>query len=375
MIITAIVLVLLIAAGIIENALHRNRLARIPVRILVNGTRGKTSVSKIIVSALNHNGIKTIGRTTGSEASILLPDGTTMPFKRKFSPRITEIITFVRHCSVNNFECMVVECMALGAENQHVFSDRLLRPTHIAITNSHVDHIPEIGATEDETMWTLSRCLYPNSEVFCTEDGYEKYCKQAKSHFRRVLVRDYEGKMIESMIPVHNSNLSIAIDICNELGVSEEKVVEAVHTVVPDIGLVTHVPGRSGSICIMNFAVNDVFNMKKAVVDTSMKYGPNRKLCIIYNNRSDREYRLLHMRSIFAEHANLISHVYCIGDYREKISRFFMKRCGVKASAENDKTMYDIIQTAKEDTVFLGLGNIKGSAESIVRLCLARGDR
>ena len=85
-------LILLIILGLIENYYHQYNLRKFKYRVLVNGTRGKTTISRIIVHALNSNGIKTIGRTTGSEACIVMPDNSTLPFKRRRSARITEII-------------------------------------------------------------------------------------------------------------------------------------------------------------------------------------------------------------------------------------------------------------------------------------------
>lgn len=375
MIVTGIILILLIAAGIIENALHQHRLRQIPIRILVNGTRGKTSVCRVIVSALNASGIRTMGRTTGSEACILLPDGTVQPFIRKRSARITELIQTVRFCSGKDVRCLVIECMALGAENQHIFSDKLVRPTHVVITNSYIDHVSEIGSTQEETVWTLSRCLYPGSEVFCVEDSYENFCQEGGCNFHKVLVRDYEGMDLETKIPVHSSNLSLAVAVCASVGILEEKVLEAAQVALPDIGLLKDITCSNGGLFIPNFAVNDLYCMNKAVLDASKNAGPDKKLCIIYNNRADREYRLLHMKKILSAQGKLVSHIYCIGNFGPKVSRFFARKCSVSASAETEASMYAIMQKADKDIVFLGLGNIHGSGENLVSLCLEVGGK
>lgn len=373
MIITGMILILLIVAGLIENALHEQRLKQIPIRILVNGTRGKTSVCRVLVTALNASGIRTMGRTTGSQACILTPEGTDKPFIRKHAPRITEMIQVVRLCSDNKVRCIVIECMALGPENQHIISDKLIRPTHVVITNSYIDHVAEIGFTTEETVWTLSRCLYSGSEVFCIEDSYENFCIEAGCNFHKVIVSDYERLNLETRIPLHSSNLSLAIEVCASLGVSKEIVLEAAQTALPDIGLHKMISGSNGCAFIPAFAVNDLYCMDKAVLDAANNAAPDRKLCIIFNNRADREYRLLHMKKILSEHGQLVSHVYCIGDYGPKVSRYFARKCRVETSEETDASMYGIIQEAHADTVFLGLGNIKGSGERLMNLCLPDG--
>ncbi|NLA53820.1 MAG: hypothetical protein GX858_05635 [Clostridiales bacterium] len=48
---------------------------KIPLRILVNGTRGKTSVTRLVASALNEAGLMTYAKTTGSDAKWIMPDG------------------------------------------------------------------------------------------------------------------------------------------------------------------------------------------------------------------------------------------------------------------------------------------------------------
>ena len=69
------VLAALLVLGVTENMLHRRALERIPIRILVNGTRGKTTVTRTIAAALNAAGIRTYAKTTGSAARRIDPDG------------------------------------------------------------------------------------------------------------------------------------------------------------------------------------------------------------------------------------------------------------------------------------------------------------
>ena len=45
-----------------ERMLHMRRLRRIPIRIHVNGTRGKSSVTRLVAAALQKNGIPTLAK-------------------------------------------------------------------------------------------------------------------------------------------------------------------------------------------------------------------------------------------------------------------------------------------------------------------------
>lgn len=372
MIFTGLVIVLFIAALIFENTLHQRRLKSFPVRILVNGTRGKTSVCRLLVAALNRKGIKTIGRTTGSEACVVFPDGHVEPFVRKRNARITEMVPFLRLAGDSGATCIVVECMALIPENQKTFSRTLIKPTHMIITNSYIDHVAEIGVTGEETRWTLARSLNPGCELYATEDGYGKFCEEAGCRFHLVAEKDYESMELDSKIPVHNQNLSLVCALAGDLGIDEKAVLEAASEALGDSGLRKNITGRNGCVLIPSFAINDEYCMKQAIIEASGKEAGGRKLCLVYNNRSDREYRLMLMRGILKEVGASVSTVYCIGDYPAKVSRYF-SRADVKCVPTSEKELFGIFSRETEDTVLLGLGNIKGSGERFIELCLDGG--
>ena len=65
-----IVLVILLASfiifGVIEYYKHQSVLSTIPIRIHVNGSRGKSSVTRLIAAGLRSGGLNTIAKVTGS---------------------------------------------------------------------------------------------------------------------------------------------------------------------------------------------------------------------------------------------------------------------------------------------------------------------
>ena len=54
-----------------EWLIHLRALNRIPIRIHVNGTRGKSSVTRLISAGLREAGFAVLGKTTGSDPRIL----------------------------------------------------------------------------------------------------------------------------------------------------------------------------------------------------------------------------------------------------------------------------------------------------------------
>ena len=81
----------LAVAGAAELAVHRRRLRSIPIRVHVNGTRGKSSVTRLIAAGLRQGGIRTCAKTTGTLARMILPDATELPIYRPAGPNLSLI--------------------------------------------------------------------------------------------------------------------------------------------------------------------------------------------------------------------------------------------------------------------------------------------
>ena len=51
----------------------RRGLGAVPIRIHVNGSRGKSSVTRLIAAGLRESGLRILAKTTGSRARLILP--------------------------------------------------------------------------------------------------------------------------------------------------------------------------------------------------------------------------------------------------------------------------------------------------------------
>ena len=69
----ALLTLCLVLAGVLEASVHGRRLSRIPIRIHVNGTRGKSSVTRLIAAGLSASGLRTYAKTTGTRPRLILP--------------------------------------------------------------------------------------------------------------------------------------------------------------------------------------------------------------------------------------------------------------------------------------------------------------
>lgn len=72
MIITIVLCVtFLLIYGVWERILHKNRLHSIPIRINVNGIRGKSTVTRLITGVVKEANYKVVGKTIGTSARMI----------------------------------------------------------------------------------------------------------------------------------------------------------------------------------------------------------------------------------------------------------------------------------------------------------------
>src|SRR5687768_2797499 len=61
--------------GALEGIQHKKHLSKLKIRVHVNGTRGKSSVTRLIAAGLREGGIVTCAKTTGTLARLIHPHG------------------------------------------------------------------------------------------------------------------------------------------------------------------------------------------------------------------------------------------------------------------------------------------------------------
>src|SRR5512137_356517 len=90
-----LIFIFLILIGFGESHFHGRNLLRIPIRIHVNGTRGKSSVVRLIAGGLRESGTVTCAKTTGTLARMILPDASEYPIFRPAGANVIEQMRIV----------------------------------------------------------------------------------------------------------------------------------------------------------------------------------------------------------------------------------------------------------------------------------------
>ena len=145
-----ILLIGILATLVLEYYFHNRYLNRIPLRITVTGTRGKSSLVRMIAAVLREDGWRVTSKVTGSHARLIRPDGSESTLRRRGIPSIFEQKRVVRLAAGAGAECLVCEIMSIHPENHFTESRRLLKPHIVIITNLRPDHTDAMGGSPGE---------------------------------------------------------------------------------------------------------------------------------------------------------------------------------------------------------------------------------
>lgn len=367
--------ILLFILGLAENARHKRNLDTIPVRILVNGTRGKSGVTRLIAGALREAGITTFAKTTGSEARIILPDGSEIPVNRPFGARLSEQKEFTRRAVAGQARAIVVECMAVRPESQMVMRTHFVRPTIGVITNVRIDHVEEMGSSLAETAAALALSVPPDGILVTGSPWFSGLAK-------RVVLTDpvpENSRVAEDFPqPEFAENVETALAVTRELGIDRLIALEGMRKARPDIGALGIFELGSGSdriIFVNGFAANDRQSTLAVWRKACAHVPQGLPLVLLFNNRSDREYRVREFLPLLKEITGTCC-VSVIGDNQEKIVRLFSGN-GLPVSGGGhgqgfDSFLLSLREKAGGDFILFGIGNIQGAGKGLVehfRIC------
>ena len=358
MLIVFILFMCLFVYGLFEYHHHKSNVKKIPLRILVNGTRGKTTITRLLAYSLMENGIKTVARTSGSSLEIIHADGSVEKIERKRKARILEMLPFFEIATKEGAEAVIIECMALQEENQRTIRDTLVRPNIVIITNTFIDHVPEMGKTFEETAWCLSRSVPKDSTLYVTDDYYDDFGFNVKKV-------DYTSTIPPSgSIPIHPSSWAISKAVLSDLNIEESYLIAAKDKIPPDIGLLKEIENRNGSILIPSFSVNDRECMLSSIIENQNNH-PDKEIIIVFNNRKDREHRIILLKEVL-ESLDFSLKVYIIGDYPNKVSKY-LRRHKIEAYPSSPEEIGKEIKNNKNE-LYIGIGNIKGDGERLISI-------
>ena len=290
---------LLTGLGIAECFFHRRNLHSIPIRIHVNGTRGKSGVTRLIAAGLRAGGIRTCAKTTGTLPRMIFPDGREYPVFRPARTNVIEQIRIVRAAAKVKAEALVVECMALQPALQSLCELKLIKATHGVITNCRADHMDVMGPTTVDVAKALSGTVPAGTKLYTAEQRYLGVLRYAAQDRNCDVVAVDDDDIAEvtwdelDRFPYieHPDNVALALKVCRDVGVDRQTALEGMWTATPDAGVMTvyQVHQDQQHIAFVNgFAANDPESTGK-IWEMILKRNPRmqRRIAVV-NCREDR---------------------------------------------------------------------------------------
>jgi poly-gamma-glutamate synthase PgsB/CapB len=371
----------LIIAYLIEMRRHKAALHKIPIRVHVNGTRGKSSVTRLIAAGLRAGNIRTFAKTTGSAPVMILPDGREEPVLRDGAANIREQLSIIRRAAEEAAEVLVLECMAIRPDLQQISEKRIVHSTIGVITNIRPDHLEVMGPTLDNVAIALSNTIPRGGRLFSNEARFagflrEKAGRRGSSFHLTDPERTPSAAEMEGFDHVEiPENVALALDVCEEIGVDREKALKGMYTVTPDVGATTRTHMKRGDreLTFINaLAANDPESTVYLWQLLDLHEGGERNAIVLISNRADRMRRAVDMARMIATEMSADWYV-AVGDRartfvdlaaRNGVARAKLVNMGGKSPAE---VLAKLFELGGQQCTTMGIGNMGGFGSQFVR--------
>ena len=373
---------ILLYLGIKEKKKNEENLKEIPLRINVNGIRGKSTATRLITGALSNANYKVVGKTTGTSPRMIYWNKKEEEvIERNFlGANIKEQIKVINKAREVGAEALVCECMAVRPEYQSVYQNDIFKSNITVIVNVLEDHLDVMGPTTDEIALAFSETIPYNGHLVVDNGPYVEYfdeiCKQRNT---KLVVAD-NSKIPEDLIKkfkytIFEDNISLALAVAEILDIDKETAFEGMLQANPDPGAATINPiehGNSVSNFVNGFAANEpestlaIWDKIKGTISNTDNP------IVLFNGREDRIDRTNQFVNDcfpYLENATLIG----IGEGIECIQNAIDDGKLDNLNEYIDLSDYEIDELIEElysmmnNRVIYGIGNIHGQAEMLLQ--------
>lgn len=374
----AALLVLFVAFLALERAGLARWRAKVPLRVCITGTRGKSSVTRLTAAALRASGLKVAAKTTGSRPMLIFPDGREKEIRRAGLPSILEQKRVLRWAARLGADALVVEMMSIRAETLGAESRRILRPRILGITNVRLDHLDDMGRTKAAIAAAMSSAVPEDGIVFLPAADDDPSFRRAAEE-RGSTVRIVRGDGAPEGFPKLEfaENLRLALAISEEMGVERAAALRGMTAAAPDFGGVkiwTLREARAAFACLSLFAANEPESTRAALTEALGRLAVSPAALVgLLNLRADRGDRTRQWldaleNGFFGDFDRLVF----IGDHARALGRIerWSRRprpiVSALVSRNPEAIMAGIRPFLVNGSAVVGLGNMGGVGEALV---------
>ena len=373
-----ILLILIIVAaivGLIEFVRHQKRIYSIPIRIHINGTRGKSSVTRLVGAGLRAGGILTVTKVTGTFPRLIIEDGTETFIYRKSDANIIEQLSIVKYAAMRKAQALVMECMALQPQYQTITEKQMIHSNLSVMTNVRLDHVDIMGHTLPEIAETMGRTIPKNELLFTSENVIPQTLKEiadkrnTKTHFidsQSITREEMKGfTYIE-----HKDNVALALAICQHLKIDRETALNGMYKAVPDAGALRRykVEAFQKQLFFYNaFAANDPDSTYMVWQKIRDEIGIEGIRIVLLNTRQDRLDRARQLAEMAAKKlSDEIDYLILIGQSTDVVENMTVNY-GLKQNkiinlgwTTPTKVFEKVLSKTEKMSTILAIGNMGG---------------
>jgi poly-gamma-glutamate synthase PgsB/CapB len=377
--------------GWLESHWHLRNLRRVPIRIHVNGTRGKSTVTRLIAAGLRAGGLRTVAKTTGTLPRAIFPDGTEYPVFRPARANIIEQLRIARLAATQQADALVIECMALQPLLQSLCELKLVRATHGVVTNVRADHLDVMGPTVDDVASALAATVPVGGSLFTTEQHHLRALRDAATdRGSRVIpvgddaIAEIRWEEMERFPYIeHPENVALALRVCQDVGVPRDVALRGMWQASPDPGVMKlyQIQKAGRPILFINaFAANDPESTGRIWDMIVSRYAHLDRHIAVVNCRADRPDRSAQLAEA-AMHWRPADHYVVTGTDTDAFTRR-AEALGMdrgRVTTVHNPTAAGLVETvarhAGDSALVMGMGNIAGPGFDLVQYFDTQQDR
>jgi len=367
-----------------ERSRHKKRLRTIPLRIWVNGSRGKSSVTRLIAAGLRANGMQVIAKTTGTLPRLVVDNHTEEPIIRLGMANIREQIKIVARAKKFEAQAIVFECMALRPDLQRIEAHHIVQPTIVVVTNVRPDHLDVMGPSLKDIRKAFldampARCILFTTDTILaqqskTKDGIESILVNANS-----LDPMTEETLARFSHIEHEENIALALSVCQQCGIEANDALQSMTLSQPDPGaLRCHAMIVDGKrVDLVNaMAANDPESTR--IIWNKVDKGSYQHIHILINCRKDRIDRSLTFIETIRELGRDATSLILTGEATSVLYKRLKKHVtpdkildlGNKGLEQASRI---IISQAKNSSMIFAIGNTVGYGMDLINKIVEKG--
>lgn len=370
---------ILFILGVWEKRRHQKNIDSIPIRINVNGIRGKSTVTRLITGIMAEAGYRVVGKTTGTAARMIYwYTDEEKPIKRRLEgPNIREQKVVVAEAASLKANCLVSECMAVNPDYQVVFQEQMLQANVGVIVNVLEDHMDVMGPTLKEVADAFTATIPYKGHLIINDSPFVPFFQRiARTRRTKVIVAD-TSRISEEFLRkfdymIFPENAALALAVAEALGIDEETAFRGMLKAHPDPGamrIFTLEDSDNPAYFVNGFAANDATSTLNIWERVTMLGYPTEDPIVIMNCRADRVDRTEQFAKDVLPHIQMDTCV-LIGQSTQPVMDAYHQgqiRCREMLNLEN-QPLSEIIRVIKDrmsGRMIYGVGNIHGSAEAL----------